>query len=96
MRHRLTSEIVIAALEDADDYQAFEASVITDYDADTAVERELALRLASVLWRVRRAMGIETAVIAELGARLFGNTRIAHNIVSLALGRRGAERRNKS
>jgi hypothetical protein len=69
LRHGLTAETVIAALEDAEDYQAFEAAVIADYDAESAVERELVLRLASVLWRLRRATGIETAlfetVIAE-------------------------------
>jgi hypothetical protein len=62
LRHGLTAETVIAALEDAEDYQAFEAAVIADYDAQTAVERELVLRLASVLWRLRRATGIETAL----------------------------------
>jgi hypothetical protein len=34
--------------------------VIADYDARTAVERELVLRLASLLWRLRRATAIET------------------------------------
>jgi hypothetical protein len=62
VRHGLTSETVIAALEDAEDYQAFEAAIIADYEAETAVERELVLRLASVLWRLRRATGIETAL----------------------------------
>src|ERR1039458_7240816 len=62
VRHGLTAETVIAALEDAKDYQAFEAAVIADYDAESAVERELVLRLASVLWRLRRATGIETAL----------------------------------
>ena len=63
VRHGLTAETVIAALEDAEDYQAFEAAVTADYDAEIAVERELVLRLASVLWRLRRATGIETRVI---------------------------------
>lgn len=62
LRHGLTAETVIAALEDSEDYQAFEAAVISDYDAESAVERELVLRLASVLWRLRRATGIETAL----------------------------------
>jgi hypothetical protein len=62
LRHGLTAETVIAALEDAEDYRAFEAAVIADYDAETAVERELVLRLASVLWRLRRASKIETAL----------------------------------
>ena len=64
VRHGLTAETVIAALEDAEDYQAFEAAVIADYDAESAVERELVLRLASVLWRLRRATGIETAFLS--------------------------------
>ena len=62
VRHGLTAETVIADLEDAEDYQAFEAVVIADYDAQTAVERELVLRLASVLWRLRRATGIDFRV----------------------------------
>jgi hypothetical protein len=55
VRHGLTAETVIAVLEDSEDYEAFEAAVISDYDAETATERELVLRLASVLWRLRRA-----------------------------------------
>ena len=68
VRHGLTAETVIATLEDAEDYQAFEATVIADYDAQSAVERELVLRLASVLWRVRRATGIETALFESATA----------------------------
>jgi len=62
LRHGLTAETVIAVLEDSEDYEAFEAAVIADYDAESTVERELVLRLASVLWRLRRATGIETAL----------------------------------
>jgi hypothetical protein len=62
IRHGLTAETVIVGFEDAGDYEAFEGSVIADYDARSAVERELVLRLASVLWRLRRATGIETSL----------------------------------
>ena len=62
VRHGLTAETVIAVLESSADYQAFEAAVISDYNAETAVERELVLRLASVLWRLRRATAMETAI----------------------------------
>jgi hypothetical protein len=62
VRHGLTAETVIAALEDAEDYKAFEAAVTADYDAQSAVERELVLRLASVLWRLRRATTMETGL----------------------------------
>jgi hypothetical protein len=47
VRHGLTAETVIGALEDAEDYKAFEAAVTADYDAQSAVERELVLRLAN-------------------------------------------------
>jgi len=69
IRHGLTAETIIAGLEDADDYQAFEQAVTADYDAETAVERELVLRLASVLWRLRRATGIESALFEAVANR---------------------------
>jgi hypothetical protein len=62
VRHGLTAETVIGALEDAEDYTAFEAAIIADYDAQSAVERELVLQLASLLWRLRRATVIETGL----------------------------------
>ena len=36
--------------------------MIADYDAQSAVERELVLRLASLLWRLRRATTKETGL----------------------------------
>src|SRR3982750_2834712 len=68
VRHGLTAETVIGALEDAEDYKAFEAAVTTDYDARSTVERELVLRLASLLWRIRRATIMETGLF-EIQAR---------------------------
>jgi hypothetical protein len=62
LRHGLTAETVIDALEDAEDYAAFEMAVTGDYDAQSAVERELVLRLASLLWRLRRATAIESGL----------------------------------
>jgi hypothetical protein len=62
VRHGLTAETVIGALEDAEDYREFQAAVIADYDAQSAVERELVLRLASLLWRLRRATIMETGL----------------------------------
>ena len=50
IRHGLTAETVIGALEDAEDYKAFEPAVAAGFDAETAVERELVLRLATLLW----------------------------------------------
>jgi hypothetical protein len=50
-------------LKDTEDYRGFEATITTDYDAQTAVERELVLRLASLLWRLRRIISIETDLL---------------------------------
>jgi hypothetical protein len=69
VRHGLTAETVIGSLEDAEDYKAFEAIIIADYCAETAVARELVLRLASLLWRLRRATAIETNLF-EIQAEL--------------------------
>src|SRR5438045_4929046 len=62
VRHGLTAETVIGTLEDAEDYKAFEAAITADYDAQSAVERELVLRLVSLLWRLRRATAMETGL----------------------------------
>jgi hypothetical protein len=70
-------------LEDVEDYEGFEAAIIADYDAETAVERELVLRLASPLWRIRRATSIETSLLqtqAEIlrdRRRLRGQPRVS-------------------
>jgi hypothetical protein len=80
LRHGLTAETVIDALEDADDYAAFEMAVTADFEATSAVERELVLRLASLLWRLRRATAIETGLF-EIEARhllQFRQARQAH------------------
>jgi len=64
MRFAMASaETVIGALEDAEDYAAFQAAIIADYDAQSAVERELVLRLARLLWRLRRATTMETGLL---------------------------------
>jgi hypothetical protein len=76
----LTAETVIDALEDAEDYAAFELAVTADYDAESAVERELVLRLASLLWRLRRATAIESGLFKIQARQLlqFRNRRHAH------------------
>lgn len=54
---------MIEISEDLEDYQGFEAAIIADYDPITAVERELVLRLSSLLWRLRRTSAIETDLL---------------------------------
>jgi hypothetical protein len=79
VRHGLTAETVIGALEDAEDYKAFEAAIIADYDAQSAVERELVLRLASALWRLRRTTTIETGLF-EIQAEHLSEPRQSHRL----------------
>ena len=80
VRHGLTAETVIDALEDVEDYAAFEMAVTADYDAQSAVERELVLRLASLLWRLRRATTIESGLFKIQAKHLlqFRRRRQAH------------------
>ena len=62
-RHGLTAETVIEPLENPEDYKAFEMSITAEFDAQTAVERELVLRFASLLWRLRRSTALETGLL---------------------------------
>jgi hypothetical protein len=86
VRHGLTAETVIGTLEDAEDYKSFEAAITADYDAQSAVERELVLRLASLLWRLRRATTIETGLF-DIQADHLGNFKDAPNLPCLARDR---------
>jgi hypothetical protein len=90
VRHGLTAETVIDDLEDADDYRAFELAVTAGFNAESAVERELVLRLAGLLWRLRRATAIEAGLLQafEIGeateARSGFNVEVALRFLSLA------------
>ena len=77
----LTAATVIGSLEDAEDYKAFEAAITADYDAQSAVERELILRLASILWRLRRATTMETGLF-EIQADHLHNYRENRQLLS--------------
>jgi hypothetical protein len=77
VRHGLSAETVVEIVEDIDDYRGFEAAIIADYDARTAVERELVLRLASLLWRLRRATIIETELLG-IQAEVLRGRRSGH------------------
>src|SRR5450759_4294209 len=94
VRHGLCAETVVEIVEDIHDYRGFEAAIIADYDARTAVERELVLRLASLLWRLRRATAIETDLIriqAEiLRDRRDGQAQLGHATTFRVIERYGA------
>ena len=92
VRHGLTAETVVDALEDAEDYKSFEAAVTADYDAQSAIERELVLRLASLLWRLRRATTMETGLFEIHAEHLRDNRQNlrvltqSQNVISPAAG----------
>jgi hypothetical protein len=79
VRHGLCAETVVEIVEDIDDYRGFEAAIIADYDARTAVERELVLRLASLLWRLRRATAIGTDLM-RIQAEILRDRRQARSV----------------
>jgi hypothetical protein len=81
VRHGLTAETVIGVLEDAEDYKGFELAITADYDAQSAVERELVLRLASLLWRLRRATTIEKGLF-EIQANHLSDFRKTHQMTA--------------
>jgi hypothetical protein len=63
LRHGLTAETVIDVFENVEDYQTFEQAILAHYAPVSIVARELTLRLASLLWRLRRATAIETGLL---------------------------------
>jgi hypothetical protein len=67
LRHGLTAETVIGVLERPEQYQEFENSILADYRPRSTVEHELILRLASLLWRLRRATAIESGLLQMQG-----------------------------
>jgi hypothetical protein len=81
VRHGLSAETVIGKLEDVEDYKAFEASITADYDVQSAVERELVLRLAGLLWRLRRATTIETGLF-EIQAQHLSEVTVAYSVLT--------------
>ena len=78
-RDGLADQPVVTTLEDARSYRAFERALIVSVDPRSVLELALAHRLASLLWRLRRASAIETGLFEIQGellsARQQGRTR---------------------
>ena len=78
-RDGLADQPVVTTLEDARSYRAFERALIGSVDPRSVLELALAHRLASLLWRLRRASAIETGLFEIQGellsARQQGRTR---------------------
>ena len=82
MRHGLTAATVVTAIEDVEEFEHFQAAIRSDYQPVSAIEHELVARLASLLWRIRRATLIETNLF-QLQAR---QARVGSGTTSPELG----------
>src|SRR5262249_39884231 len=69
-RDGLADQTVVKTLEHVRSYRAFERALIASVDPRSALELALAHRLASLLWRLRRASAIETGLFQMHGELL--------------------------
>jgi hypothetical protein len=69
-RDGLFEQTVVANYEDVRAYRAFERALVGSVDPRTVSELMLAHRLASLLWRLRRASAIETGLFEIQGESL--------------------------
>jgi len=66
----LAYQTVIQVLEDVRSYRAFERTLVGSVDPRSVIELALVYRLASLLWRLRRACAIETGLFEMQGELL--------------------------
>src|SRR5215510_3538017 len=69
-RDGLADQTVVKNLEHVRSYRAFERALIASVDPRSVLELALAHRLASLLWRLRRASAIETGLFEIQGELL--------------------------
>jgi hypothetical protein len=72
-RDGLADQTLVQGLEDVRSYRAFERALIGSVDPRSALELALAHRLASLLWRLRRASAIETGLFEIQGEPLIAS-----------------------
>jgi hypothetical protein len=76
-RDGLTDQTVVKTREDVRSYRAFERALVGSVDPRSVLELELVHRLASLLWRLRRASAIETGLFEFQGGELLSARRQA-------------------
>jgi len=69
---------IIEGLETEADWDTHVAGIVANYSPDGALEQELAERIASLLWRLRRVTRYETAVINHQVAETRQDLRLAN------------------
>jgi hypothetical protein len=83
-RDGLADQTVVRNVEDARSYRAFERTLIGNIDPRSVIELALVHRLASLLWRLRRASAIETALFEMQAEFLFARQQDAPRGLSQA------------
>ena len=73
-RSVLTAETVIGVLEDPAEDRRFAAEICREFKCKSGMEEVLAARLASLLWRLRRATAIESGLLQLHGMVLRDNS----------------------
>jgi hypothetical protein len=76
-RDGLADQTVVKTLEDARSYRAFERTLVGSIDPRSVIELALVHRLASLLWRLRRASAIETGLFEIQGELLSAREQAA-------------------
>jgi hypothetical protein len=76
-RDGLADQTVVNSFEDARSYRAFERTLIGSIDPRSVIELALVHRLASLLWRLRRASAIETGLFEIQGELLLARQQDA-------------------
>ena len=66
-RDGLADQTVVKTLEDVRSYRAFERALVGSVDPRSLLELALVHRLASLLWRLRRASAVETGLFEIQG-----------------------------
>ena len=69
-RASAAAHAVVSSLEDVRSYRAFERTLVGSVDPRSVIELALVHRLASLLWRLRRACAIETGLFEMQGELL--------------------------
>ncbi len=78
IRHGLSAETIVDVIEDRADYETFEAAIKAEYRPRTTLEHELVVRLASLLWRLRRTTAIESGLL-QIQARILRERKARNN-----------------
>jgi len=75
-RDGIADQTVVRTLEDARSYRAFERALVASVDPRSMLELALVHRLASLLWRLRRASAIETGLFEFQGEFLLHHRQV--------------------